>query len=436
MNCDPQPNTPEADAHVATVYRRDPLRSVHQAVVDRVVVVDEGTGEGSRIARALSCTEPPIDAVGPPLAGDEHRFTLFPSINPRWLGVRDAAGAVAYWPTVEAADRLLGRITRFQLDRAGSPPLLHAASVSTADGLAVVLLGESGAGKSTLTAHLLRLGFDLLTDEQLVVDRERGEVSAFSRPIAIKPGGVDFLPAFGQSLPHDRSVLLSPESLGSRRRMVAQPTLVVELARQDLAECKWIELEPVKAVEVLAANNLDLERDPLAGMEAFAWVASTVTAVRLVYPTSAQAALAVMTMLDSPPPAPSVSWSVVSEGPPPELSAEGVPVRLQSPSGTVDRSTGVVKVEIGDETLLFQPRVRTLIHLDHAGAAWWGSLPVELPVGRHAGAFLSELHSHEMVIWTPISWWVAFMRRMRRLVRRQLDDRAGPRGGIRPNHSP
>ncbi|MFN0111298.1 MAG: hypothetical protein ACKVZH_20740 [Blastocatellia bacterium] len=55
----------------------------------------------------------------------------------------------------------------------GNQMMLHAAAVGI-NGGAVAFIGETGAGKSTLTSSLCRAGFQLLTDDGLLVVEEAG----------------------------------------------------------------------------------------------------------------------------------------------------------------------------------------------------------------------------------------------------------------------
>jgi hypothetical protein len=64
---------------------------------------------------------------------------------------------------------LLGQVLSFSLLAIGGEPL-HG-TVVVIDGEAVAFLGDCGAGKSTLGAAFLRLGFPILTDDLMALER-------------------------------------------------------------------------------------------------------------------------------------------------------------------------------------------------------------------------------------------------------------------------
>ena len=68
----------------------------------------------------------------------------------------------------------------------GQAVMLHAAGLSTQDGLVIGLVGGSGAGKSTATERLCRSAFGYVTDELLVVELD-GTVRAYPKPLSVIP---------------------------------------------------------------------------------------------------------------------------------------------------------------------------------------------------------------------------------------------------------
>ncbi|MBK6857927.1 MAG: hypothetical protein IPG97_15645 [Microthrixaceae bacterium] len=52
----------------------------------------------------------------------------------------------------------------------------------------MLVLAASGTGKSTLVSHLVGQGFDLVNDEQVVLDGVSGMVHSFTRPVVAKVG--------------------------------------------------------------------------------------------------------------------------------------------------------------------------------------------------------------------------------------------------------
>jgi hypothetical protein len=79
---------------------------------------------------------------------------------------------------------LLGQALSFALVRRGFEPL-HATAV-VVDGEAVVFLGQSGFGKSTLAASFLDAGYQVLTDDLLVLHERAGGLVAHPGPPWIK----------------------------------------------------------------------------------------------------------------------------------------------------------------------------------------------------------------------------------------------------------
>ena len=68
----------------------------------------------------------------------------------------------------------------------GEAVMLHAAGLSTDDGVVIGLVGGSGAGKSTATERLCRTTFGYVTDELLVVEPD-GTVRAYPKPLSVIP---------------------------------------------------------------------------------------------------------------------------------------------------------------------------------------------------------------------------------------------------------
>lgn len=72
--------------------------------------------------------------------------------------------------------------------------LVHAGVVVAPSGQAVVLMAPSGQGKSTTTYALVRAGFGHLSDEYAVVDPGSMTLSAYPRPITLRPGARSWFP--------------------------------------------------------------------------------------------------------------------------------------------------------------------------------------------------------------------------------------------------
>lgn len=79
---------------------------------------------------------------------------------------------------------LLGQVLSFALVRQGVEPL-HS-TVVVKNGQAVAFLGNCGYGKSTLAGGLLQAGFQILTDDMLIIKEKDGEFLAYPGPPRIK----------------------------------------------------------------------------------------------------------------------------------------------------------------------------------------------------------------------------------------------------------
>mgnify|MGYP003921094365 FL=1 len=66
---------------------------------------------------------------------------------------------------------------------------IHAAAVAYKDGV-IVVPAHSGAGKSTFTTWLVANGFDYITDELILIDKDL-KIDGIGRPIQIKANGIE-----------------------------------------------------------------------------------------------------------------------------------------------------------------------------------------------------------------------------------------------------
>ena len=352
----------------------------------RVALTGTATDAQNTVAALLHCGQP-LDLIGE-APGEELLLTIDSTEWPTWLMVRFNNGEAAPVPAGDIADRILGILTRKQLDEPSVVPRLHAAALADEDGRTVVLLGDSGAGKSTLAAHLVASGLDLVSDEQIAVHANAESVSGFTRPIAVKPGGTEHLPLHVDPLAGSQgyTALLGPQTLGAHHRLAGRPALVVALDRSDQA-LTGIEATPLSApaaFQTLAANNLDMERLPTEACESFAALAAKVPAVTLRYESSAQAAQLVQGLLAAPPPGPSASWSVSSAEPENGRGPEGVP----GPT----RSAEAITVRFDNTAVLYHRATRTVVELNESATTLWAGLP-GIEVSDDIRPFLEELHT-------------------------------------------
>lgn len=381
-----------------TIEEGDRLRSTRQIIK----VIDAGTGAGSALATALDCATPPVDVAQPesreghgctpelsePLALPDTTIEL--NLNDDVNQVDTSLPWSIGTSTREIAglpDAVLSGMTRHRLDAAETPPRFHAAMAVDRSGRAVVIVGRSGAGKSTLIAHLVDAGLDLANDEQVTIHHRHGVLGGFTRPVAIKPGGVAYLPTRVQERlgPGDgddaRTRLVTVEALGGRQRLVGRPVLIVLPERPrppdpdrpddettaDERSVSIIRLTPGQAAEALCANNLDLVRKPTEGLEAFGWLAATTPVIRLPYESAAEAADQIMAALeDLPDPSP-VPWIVHDAE---TLVGHG--------DVSIRPAPEVVALEVGHETLLMHTMTRQLALLNPAGGEVWRDLPAAM----------------------------------------------------------
>lgn len=114
----------------------------------------------------------------------------------------------------------------------GLPPLRdrvrlrHGAALAAPDGSAraLAVTGDSGAGKSVVLVHLLRQGWQFVSDDLLVTDRrEEGRLYYYGRPVGIRERSLPLLPWLDAALLADapqlptrwgRTWMVRPQRLG------------------------------------------------------------------------------------------------------------------------------------------------------------------------------------------------------------------------------
>jgi energy-coupling factor transporter ATP-binding protein EcfA2 len=396
-------------------------------------VVDEGTGEGAALAPLLGLgpeaadeviateasrgmLEPAIDgatfrvrlSAGDGAAtGSESRIQIDVTVEPRAAGAPASIGRLAASARRDAvADRVLSLITRLWLDGNPSWSHLHGGALCDEAGSAVLVLGRSGAGKSTLVANLAASGLSLLTDEQISAHPAQALVAGFTRPVSVKPGGGAHLPRpISDRLNGSaHTVLVTAADLGSRHLVAGRPVLIVLPERVDGAIPSWdLVTDAHEALELLAVNNLDLARDPALALDSFAWLATSVPVVRLVYGEACDAVPVIRDLVASPPRIPGTPW-LVKECRPIRTPSECSPARHTESSDegatsaslgpvdpdwpatmTVAPRSGLVEVSLGDSRVLFDPSSRELVTLNPAASAIWDTFPwLDVPADDEA----------------------------------------------------
>lgn len=346
-----------------------PLRPAGRSVgaVARVTpleVHDHGTGLGGTVAAAVGLgAQRPEDAAGgwPLVTAAAVVVTLGPS--PTGAGavtVTVGHGRPLAVDRRDVATAVVSRLTREVLDAGAHDVHLHAGAAVDPTGRGAVVIGRSGAGKSTLTVQLAsRPGWRLVNDEQVAVFPDQARVGGFTRPATVLPDAPAHLPISGIG----PDGIVTAAALGTDHVVVGRPGLVVlpdlQRGRTDVAAEV---LTPGRAVVEMAANNLDLARQPRRALEAFAWLATTVPTVRLVYGRASDAADAVARMLARPRSRATVPWRV-SPAPP-----------GADPTATCRIDPATLTARVGREVVLLHGRTRRVAHLVGPGAEVWHGL--------------------------------------------------------------
>lgn len=297
------------------------------------------------------------------------------------------------------AATVLSLVSRRLLD-IGASGTLHGGAVADGLGRAALLLARSGTGKSTLVAHLVGRGFDLVSDEQVVVDGATGKVHSFTRPVVAKVGGIEALPAgvlpaeaVAEQDDSPGPLLLSAASLGGGHRLVAEPVLVVILDRAEGNRLGWERLGFGAAMEALCVNNLDLSRDPVVVLEAFARLVENAAVVRLSYEHASEAAGAIEELLSEPGPPSGGPWVIeVDET---EVDATSEP-NLASAVGAVGDGAwswgSTVRVWSCGELLAYEPHRAAVVSVNAAGAdLLWDLAVLEPEISRPGQDLVVEL---------------------------------------------
>ncbi len=110
-----------------------------------------------------------------------------------------------------AEEALLGRfvweVNRMVRSTPGTRILIHAAAVEI-DGRGVLLCGASGSGKSTLALALVERGARYLSDEIAAIDDVTMTVSAYPKPITLRPDSWEFVTSLFPNCPSEVAGLM------------------------------------------------------------------------------------------------------------------------------------------------------------------------------------------------------------------------------------
>lgn len=378
---------PEAVVHMGLLCGVQAQGSDLMLTRQELVVADHGTGTG-RVSDLLTVSAAEGDRLVPPTGRSTVDVGLRKLVlhevegDPDMVDVidrsRPADRQLVRSRRIRLADHLLARFTHERLDPHAPEPCLHGGAVAERSGRAALVLGPSGAGKSTLIAHLVHGGLDLLNDEQITVFSEHGVVGGFTRPIGVKPGGVEHLPLAVRAdiEAGEFGALVTAAQLGGRHRLLGRPILIVVPERTSTGgDVSWESLSPGEALEALCANNLDLVRKPISGLESLAWLASVTIAVRLRYGDAAAGAETIVRLLGEADPSERLPRTVdVGAGPVPSRRPSAA--REWGEGGARVPAEAVVAVTIGDELVVFHRLSRAVVRLNAAAAAVWRELPV------------------------------------------------------------
>ncbi len=205
-----------------------------------------------------------------------------------WV-VQRAGAVVTTSPSWETAvTALLAELNHDAVD-AFAGFAVHAGVVAM-DGVAVALPGTSGAGKSTLTAACVLAGFDYVSDEALCIDRERGRVVPYPKPLSLSRSSWDLLgrtDTAGAALRLEDAdeLTIAVADLGGR---VAEPEPelrlghVVELTRRD-GSPRLVAQPRQVALALLLSMSFNHYKEPQASFELASRLAAECSAWRLEY---------------------------------------------------------------------------------------------------------------------------------------------------------
>jgi hypothetical protein len=276
------------------------------------------------------------------------------------------------------------------------PEFLHLhAALAVKEGRAVVVAADAGMGKTTAVALLAARGWGYVTDEAVrLPNRINDQITGFTKPLSIKPGGRDPLTAWqGSMLPRDDGTedfrFLPIGETGVSIVEGGAPHLVVVLrppSSQEVDPGGSIErLHPADAVVTLMQQTLDAERYGMAALR-LSEFAATSHCFSVTRSTPSETADQLERLFALEPP-------------------DRLDVRLLPTSRAF--APGVISVALGDRVVVHEGPAGRIFALDAGGARVWkklggwsedDSLDLEGPV---IGRFVHELRALGVFAGSP-----------------------------------
>lgn len=150
----------------------------------------------------------------------------------------------------------------------------------------LLIPGISGAGKTTLTAWLLHQGAAYVTDELVLVSRERGLATGWGRPLHVKQGALDRVTAWAQPcqpLHHRYGAFVPHAALGAACQTPVKPRIVLFVHHVRDAQLSLQRLTRAQAAHRLWSVTANTVRLPQRGFAQVAALCRQVCAWDLTY---------------------------------------------------------------------------------------------------------------------------------------------------------
>lgn len=302
-------------------------------------------------------------------------------------------GIKSFQRSEELIGEILRLVNRRSLDLDCSRLHLHAGCVAR-NGSGIVLSARSGVGKTTLTAALGAAGWDYLSDEAVALDVSAEHLHAFPKPLSMKSGSMDLLPAVtkhhvsvGSEARSDPGrVSHVPASSITRVVRRATPNIVIILHRsvQRADGPAWCRISPAEAAAELVQESLDFERFGADALAAVANLCSRSFCAELQIGTPEKTIEAIDAISRRAAASAAVEVQVLIPAADSNKVSCHVPRWVQS-------------VRIGACAVVYNPRTKAVFSLDQAGTDIW----LELIAGRRSCAadrqsgFVTELERLE-----------------------------------------